>query len=752
MTFLAPIFPATIARNILYLTSLVFLLVLMACSGNSNSTTPPLDSGLDERPANLTCLAPDQGPLSSQALSAAPAFPNLPAMGAVVAIRQAPGDANQWYAALQDGRVLVFDNNESVSVATEFLNIQSQVVYSGEQGLLGMAFHPDYANNGEIYLYYSTGTPDLRSNISRFTFVNNAWREETILAVKQPNTNHNGGNILFGPGDGYLYIGLGDGGGGGDPDRNGQNRLTLLGSMLRIDVNSGTPYSIPGDNPYAGNPLCADPDIVTNAQFCPEIYAYGLRNPWRWSFDRVTHALWLGDVGQNRVEEIDIIENGQNYGWAVMEGSECYSSVSTDCNAAGNYKLPVAEYPHNGGSASVVGGYVYRGNNPDLAFLVGSYLFADTYSGQIWRTTVAGAEYTTNPLLDTNLIVYSFSESLDGELFVLSPNGSGAGNNIYTFQPVSAPEPVPPIPELLSETGCFESTQPLTPATGVIPYDLIAPLWSDSAAKDRFFAIPDGTQISLSSQGDFIFPVGSVLIKHFLLNGQPIETRLLMRHGDYWGGYSYEWQYDAGGDPVDAQRLSDGKTVMIDGQNWLYPSGSQCFECHTQAANISLGLETSQLNRSLVYPASGKSANQLDTLQSIGVLAPVSNQLRSRQLFALDDANASFEMRAKAYLHANCAHCHQPGAPNPAAMDFRFTTTLANMNICDAEPQAGNLGIDGIRLLDPAGSFLQANSAIIARMESLDTTIRMPPLATEIADDAALLVLKSWVDELVSCD
>jgi len=728
------------------------LALAAACSSSNNSSDSVLNSGLDTRPSNQTCIAPEQGPQSSPDIGLEPAFPNLPAMGAVVAIRQAPGDASQWYAVLQDGRILVFDNDANVSTSSEFLNIQSQVVYSGEQGLLGMAFHPDYANNREIYLYYSTNSPNLRSNISRFTFVNNAWQEEIVLSVRQPFSNHNGGNILFGS-DGYLYIGLGDGGSGGDPQGHGQNRLTLLGSMLRIDVDNGTPYAIPADNPYVGNALCDNPETVINPEFCPEIYAHGLRNPWRWSFDRITDELWLGDVGQNRVEEIDIIENGQNYGWVVMEGSECYGSAPANCNAAGNFVLPVAEYSHNGGGASVVGGYVYRGNNSELAFLYGSYLFADTYSGQIWQTLTDGINYTTTPLLDSNLVIYSFSESLDGELYVLSPNSSGTGNNIYKFVTVSNPPPVSPIPALLSETGCFDSTTPLVPATGVIPYDLNSPLWSDGAEKQRYFAIPDGSRINLTGQGDFIFPVGSILIKHFLLNGRPIETRLLMRHADYWGGYSYEWQYDTNGEPLDAQLLDTGKTVMIDGQNWMYPSGSQCFECHTTVANISLGLETLQLNREFTYPQTGKTTNQLDTLQAVGLLAsPVSSQLRNSKLIALEDASTSFESRAKSYLHANCAFCHQPTGTTPAAMDFRFTTSLAAMNICDVDPQESDLGIAGLKLFDPAGSFLEPNSAIITRMESLDVSFRMPPLATEIVHDAAVNVLKSWVEETTGCN
>lgn len=736
-------------RNIFYLV----ILVLMACSrGSDNHSGSGPHSGLEARPANTSCVAPPQGPLSSPELTVEPAFPNLPAMGNVVAIRQAPGDTSQWYAVLKDGRIMVFDNNENTATATEFLNIQSQVIDSGEQGLLGMAFHPDYATNGEIYLYYSTDTPSRRSIISRFTFVDNAWQEYIILSVKQPYANHNGGNILFGPDDGYLYIGLGDGGNAGDPDGNGQNPATLLGSMLRIDVDNGTPYAIPADNPNTGNPLCDDPDIVDHSQYCPEIYAYGLRNPWRWSFDRVTHELWVGDVGQNRVEEIDIVANGLNYGWSVMEGSECYNSSSATCNSAGNYTLPVAEYNHDSGNASVVGGYVYRGNDPALAFLYGAYLFADTYSGQVWKTTGDGSTYTTEPLFNTGQTIYSFSESLTGELFVLVPNGSGSGNNIYRLAPAATTQPAAPIPETLSDTGCFASTSPLVPATGVIPYDVNVPLWSDGAIKQRYFAIPDGTQIQLTDQGDFLFPVGSVLVKHFLLNGKPIETRLLMHHRDYWGGYSYEWQYDADGNPVDAQLLTGSKTKPIDGQNWLYPSRGQCFECHTNIADVSLGLQTLQLNRDYTYPATGKTANQLDTLQAVHLLASaVADPLRNSRLIALDDSGAGYATRAKSYLHANCAHCHQPDGPTPVTMDLRFTTPLADMNVCDVDPQEGDLGITGIKLLDPAGTFEAPNSAIVTRMASLDATVRMPPLATSIVNDNAAFVLKSWVDGLASC-
>lgn len=741
----------TFYRYILYL----LVTGLLACSsGNNsgNSTSDNTESGLQGRPSNTSCIAPQQGPDSSPALLLQPAFPDLAAMGDLVALRQAPGDISQWYAAVKDGRILVFDNTENVTNSTEFINIQSQVINNGEQGLLGMAFHPDYDTNGEIYLYYSTNTPSRRSNISRFTFTNGSWQETIVLSILQPYANHNGGNILFGPNDGYLYIGLGDGGNGGDPDGNGQDRSTLLGSLLRIDVDGAAPYAIPVDNPYAGNPLCDNPDIVENAQFCPEVYAYGLRNPWRWSFDRLTGELWLGDVGQNRVEEIDIINNGENYGWPVMEGSECYNTSSTTCNSSGDYTLPVAEYNHGSGNASVVGGYVYRGNDPELAFLYGSYLFADTYSSEISRTTWNGTDYVTESLFNAGMGIFSFAESLGGEVFVLSPNGSGSGSNIYRFAPDTNPGTGSEIPAALSESGCFASTSPLTPAAGVIPYDVIVPLWSDGAVKKRYMSIPDGTHIELDADGDFIFPVGSVLIKHFLVNNRPVETRLLMRHSDRWGGYSYEWQYDNDGNPIDAQLLMDSKSKDFEGQNWYYPSRNECFNCHTNAANISLGLETLQLNRRFTYPSTGKTAHQLDTLEAINILSiPVSSDLRNLHLAALDDVNYSYDTRAKSYLHANCAQCHQPDAATPTTMDLRFVTPLAEMNICDIDPQEGDLGITGLKLLDPSGSFNSPNSAIVTRMASLDDTIRMPPLATELVDTSAVSVIKHWVDELASC-
>ncbi|MGZ4885701.1 MAG: PQQ-dependent sugar dehydrogenase, partial [Halobacteriota archaeon] len=288
-----------------------------------------------------------------------------------------PGDqSNRLFVVEQAGVIKVFQNNESVNNAAVFLNISDRVISGGELGLLGLAFPRQFNESGFFYVYYTSNNP-LRSVVSRFsvskTNVNQADvnSEEVLLQVGQPFSNHNGGQISFGP-DGYLYIGLGDGGGAGDPLGNGQNRSTLLGKILRIDVNSASGslnYSIPRDNPFVGN----------NQGFREEIYAYGLRNPWRFSFDPTTGLLWVGDVGQDRIEEVDIVKSGGNYGWNIMEGSSCYSPPS-GCNQTG-LSLPIWEYNHSIGY-SVTGGFVYRG--AALPELVGSYVYGDYGSGRIW--------------------------------------------------------------------------------------------------------------------------------------------------------------------------------------------------------------------------------------------------------------------------------------------------------------------------------------------------------------------------------
>ncbi len=318
------------------------------------------------------------------------------------------------FIVLQGGQIVIYDGTQILP--TPFLNISSMVKCCGEEGLLGLAFHPNYASNGFFYVFYTNLSGDLViARYSRSADNPNLADPNSgviLLTIPHPTySNHNGGQLKFGP-DGYLYIATGDGGGGGDPNNNGQNIDSLLGKILRIDVNGGFPYAIPPTNPFVGQPG-AD-----------EIWAYGLRNPWRFSFDRVTGDLFIGDVGQNAWEEINFqpagSSGGHNYGWRLMEGFHCYNP-SSNCND-GSLTLPILEYGHSLG-CSVTGGYRYRGSQ--IPALFGYYLYGDYCSGRIWGALPSsGGVWSAVELLDTTLFISTFGEDNSGELYVADLNGA----------------------------------------------------------------------------------------------------------------------------------------------------------------------------------------------------------------------------------------------------------------------------------------------------------------------------------------
>ena len=332
---------------------------------------------------------------------------------------QHTGDgSNRLFVLERAGRIWVFENDAQQAVPAVFLDIRNRVDSSfSEEGLLGLAFHPDYAQNGYFYVNYTANNPN-RTLIARFQVtpgdsnLADPGSETVIITLPKPFSNHNAGALAFGPQDGYLYITAGDGGQGGDPLGSGQDLTSLLGAILRIDADqtSGSlNYAIPPDNPFAGNVQ----------GYREEIYAYGLRNPWRMSFDPVTGWLWAGDVGQNVYEEINVIESGKNYGWNIMEATHCYPPGSS-CDTTG-LTLPIWEYSHSLG-ISVTGGYVYRG--PTLPGLTGKYIYADFGSGRIWAISYDGSAPAQNELLiDTPLNIASFGVDADNELYICAFDG-----------------------------------------------------------------------------------------------------------------------------------------------------------------------------------------------------------------------------------------------------------------------------------------------------------------------------------------
>jgi glucose/arabinose dehydrogenase len=342
-----------------------------------------------------------------------------PSLKSPVFLTHAENQSERLFIVEQPGTIRILERGRLLEAP--FLDIKDRVIFRGEQGLLGLAFHPEYRRNGRFFVNY-TRKDDGATVIAEYRRsdqVDHAGHEERVLLlIPQPYPNHNGGMIAFGP-DGYLYIGMGDGGSGGDPQNRAQNKDELLGKLLRIDVNNLNPYGIPADNP------------LVRGKERPEAFAMGLRNPWRFSFDRETGDLWLADVGEDRWEEVNVVRKGGNYGWRVMEGFHCFN-LKEPCSRK-NFTSPVIEYDHQGGRCSITGGYVYRGKS--VSELAGVYIYGDYCSGEIFGVyTAQGGRIVGEPwlLVKAKVLISSFGEDDAGEVYVLDHKGA-----VYQLAPGS---------------------------------------------------------------------------------------------------------------------------------------------------------------------------------------------------------------------------------------------------------------------------------------------------------------------------
>jgi uncharacterized repeat protein (TIGR03806 family) len=700
-------------------------------AGNDNQDAGMEPIGLLARPSNATCVAWLQ-PTSNQQVSLEPiwTFANLtnPLWAGVH-----PSQNHIVYVIEQEGSVLRLDTiAETVSLVINLTGIVNDNF--SETGLLGMALDPLFESNGHFYVSYVGGTDNnLVSKIVRYTSVDDGTSASpssalTILQQPQPYWNHNGGSIHFGA-DNMLYIAFGDGGSGGDPDGNGQNTNTWLGKILRIDVRHSTaeePYTIPLDNPFLGTP-----------GFEPEIYAYGLRNPWRMSEDPLTGQLWVGDVGQNAYEEIDRIVSGGNYGWNTMEGFHCYES--SNCDQTGLI-LPIVEYGHANGRASITGGYVYRGSS--MPSLDGKYIFGDFSSGEIFTLDETTSPASLQVLASTNTYIASFFTDAQNELYVLSIYDTSG-----IFRVVTQDSKPDSIPEKLSLTGCVDVTDATKSAEGLIPYDVQVPFYADMLQKDRFIAVPDNTELQSHDDGTLNFPAGTVTMKTFYDGTKRIETRLLMKDlNNQWSGYSYLWNSEQ----TDATLLQAGYNVTLqNGTQWNIPSRNECMQCHTAQRGYTLAVEALQINQPFTYPQTDITANQWHTWKSIGLIAdsaPTASELDVLPL--LNDDSISLETRAKAYLHVNCAHCHMPGGAGQGLADMRYNTPFKEMSLCDTVPTEGDLGISGARLISPGNP---ENSILLQRMK-LPGAPHMPPLGNSTIDEEGTSLIQAWIQNIDRCE
>ena len=697
-------------------------------AGGGNSGGGAMGFGLETRAA-LAVLSLPTTAQGNTTFNLANAYPNL-SFSAPLFAAQVPGEG-RIVVVEQGGRIVVFVDDAAATALRELIDIP--VLFSGEQGLLGLAFDPDFLTNRFVYVHYSLASPR-RSRIARFTWDEAqdlilSASEKIVLELEQPFSNHNGGMLAFGPDD-YLYIAFGDGGDGGDPLNHGQDRSTLHGNILRIDVHPANPsdgYDVPADNPFVGV-----------AGVAPEIFANGLRNPFRFSFDRQTGELWLGDVGQGNLEEVDIITAGGNYGWRVFEGTQPFNGSGNTLPSSA-FTPPIFEYDHSEGQA-IIGGYVYRG--PTHASLLGKYLFSDFSSGTVWSLEWDGTT-ATRETITTASSPTSFAEKSDGEVLVVSRNSG-------LFEFVASGGGGFDIPNLLSETGLFTNLTDLTPASGLIEYDVAHPFWSDGATKRRWYAMPDAAQLGFSND-TWTFPEGAIAVKHFEIDTgsetRRLETRVLVNTDDGWLGFTYRWnesETDADlllGRETEVLSIGDGQGGSID-QTYEYPSRTDCLACHTDVAGGLLGLRTPQMNIDFAYAL--QVDNQLRSWNNIDLFSQdIGDTTQYETLPSLDGA-ASFEERARTYLDVNCSQCHQPGGATSVNIDLRRSVSDAGLNAIGVPPQAGTLGVAGANIIT-AGE--KETSTLWLRMQRLDSE-RMPPLSSHVVDEVGLEVVGQWIDAL----
>lgn len=695
-----------------------------------------------------------------------------------IALASPPGETNQLFVNERAGRIRVITDLGNNIIQPEFvLDIRNSrsVNSGGENGLLGLAFHPDYPENKRIFVFYCHNQlGGLRNRVSSFLITSDdpitADPASEIIYFDQVDdaSNHNGGDVHFGP-DGYLYVSLGDEGGANDTYDNSQKvDKDFFAGIVRIDVdkldgnveptnhpavprgNDGKAfYSVPFDNPLVSQWQQAGSNPDSNLR--TEFYAIGLRNPWRMAFDNPTGRLFVGDVGQGSREEVDIIVKGGNYGWAIREGFIAFNNGPgnlTPPPAFGELLDPIHDYPRSDGQ-SITGGVVYRGTR--LPELDGAYIFGDYGSGRIWALIEDPKDGSYDRIQITSYgshYEYGIDPS-NGDVLI-----SGGDGSIRRLIRGNGGEQ-PSFPATLSETGAFKSLSTLEPEDGIFPYEPNVSFWSDHADKSRWVSVPDA-QIAYSLNNNWGLPQGTIWIKHFELpleRGNPesvvrVETRFLVKTAQSVYGLSYRWNesgteatlVEEAGIDIDYEVEVDGQTVS---QTWRIPSRQECLQCHTAAAGYALSFNARQLNRE--QEIEGQERNLLQYLSDIQILDTQLDDIDGLPVyFSADNSAASQLARVRSYLAVNCISCHQPGAVASTSWDARPHIGLLETGLINGVP-LNDGGNDDRRLVVPGDSNL---SVLLSRISETHGFLRMPNIGTNEIDQSGIDLIREWIDSV----
>ncbi len=737
--------------------------VMVSVESQSNTFTLEVVSAIDAIPERPLLAKPLNFPLSGSVSSGdyefEEAFPNITNMFLAPVQVLNDGTNDLIYVVDKPGIIWSFPNDPNVeeSQVVQLLDIREEVRDNHEQGFISMAFHPEFTLNGFAYIYYIEGENDEPSSGGKFddgvlqritlnstsapTSVIDGSRVD-VLRVPQVGNDHKGGKMEFHPENGLFFMSFGDGAYAAtagdpvdptDPRKNNAAQETdnLLGTFIRIEMLAtpvnGRYYSVPSDNPFVGDPAILD-----------EIWSYGHRNPWRWSFQQTApFTLWETEVGQAGFEEVNIIQAGKNYGWPICEGEnhrgQAGGDAQIDRSCTNDLEGPIEGYFHSTGSVSIIGGVVYNGNA--LPGLKGKFLFGDYISKNIWTLEEGENKALLSDGFPSNIV--SFGTDLSGDDVLVSTYGLEFGvSGIYRIVDRDAAAAV--IPSKLSETGIFADMEEQFPVSGVIEYQVNAQPWLDGAKLRFFISIPNDESVTFSQNELWSLPIGSVLVKHSDIDVspsevKPFETSILFRQEDGWEAANYRWNLDSSEANLVTTTQVESITEYVDGlsvqTDRTVRAGGECSSCHTGLGGKDpRGLKTRQLNRDFLY--GNISENQLDLFNQLSLFSqPIS--AASNYPSYVDPANLSAETdeRARVYLDINCSSCHAG-----SLMNLTYGTALQDMDIMNRR-LAGNqfrmLPFDHTRSV--LHSFQVSNNNRMPR-----GTNRTNPIADEL--------FKLWID------